>query len=46
MKRKINRAMKTDKQRLTAEVGEKIVAELGAGNLHKAFRHLRGWYRE
>jgi hypothetical protein len=45
MKRKIHQALKADKQRLTADVGEKIVAELGAGKAKEAFRHLKGWYR-
>jgi hypothetical protein len=44
MKREIHGALKADKQRLTADVGEKIVAELGAGNVKEAFRHLKGWY--
>ena len=45
MKREINGAIKVDKQRLTAEVGDQIVAELNEGRVHEAFRHLRGWYR-
>ena len=45
MKRKIHGALKADKQRLTADVGKKIVAELGAGNVKEAFCHLKGWYR-
>ena len=40
MKRKIHQAPKADKQRLTAEVGEKIVAESGAGKVKKAFSDL------
>ena len=46
MKREIHAALKEDKRRLTAEVGEKIVAELGEGNVQEAFRHLKGWYRK
>ena len=46
MKREIHGALKADKQRLTTDVGEKIMAELGAGNVKEAFRHLKGWYRE
>ena len=38
--------LKADKQRLTADVGERIVAELGAGNVKEAFLQLKGWYRE
>jgi hypothetical protein len=44
MKRKIHQALKADKQRLTADVGKKIVAELGSVNVKEAFRHLKGWY--
>jgi hypothetical protein len=46
MKREIHAALKEDKRRLTVEVGEKIVAELGEGNVQEAFRHLKGWYRK
>jgi hypothetical protein len=45
MKREVHVALKEDKRRLTAEVGEKIVSELGEGNMQEAFRHLKGWYR-
>jgi hypothetical protein len=45
MKRKANAALKVDKSRLTAQVGEDIVSELGKGNVQEAFRHLKGWYR-
>ena len=44
MKREIHTALKADKQQLTADVGERIVAKLGAGNVKEAFRHLKGWY--
>ena len=46
MRRKIYGVLKADKQRLTADVGERIVAELGARNVKEAFRHLKGWYRD
>ena len=36
--------LKEDKRRLTAEVGENIVSELGKGNVQEAFWHLKGWY--
>ncbi len=42
MKREIHAALKEDKRRLTAEVGEKIVGDLGEGNVQEAFRHLKG----
>jgi hypothetical protein len=45
MKREVLAALKEDKRRLTAEVGEKIVSEVGEGNVQEAFRHLKGWYR-
>ena len=44
MKHKVNSAKKADKQRLTAEVGKQIAAELGSGKVHEAFCHLKGWY--
>jgi len=45
MKREVYTALKEDKRRLTVEVGENIVSELGKGNVQEAFRHLKGWYR-
>jgi len=45
MKREVHAALKEDKWRLTAEVGENIVSELGKGNVQEAFQHLKGWYR-
>ena len=42
MKREIHVALKSDKRRLTADVGERIVAKLGAGNVKEAFNHLKG----
>ena len=45
MKREVHAALKADKRRLTAEVGENIVSELGTGNVQEAFRHLKSWYR-
>ena len=46
MQRAINAALKRDRTARTAQVGESIVAELAEGNVHEAFRHLKGWYRE
>ena len=45
MKREVKAALKADKTRLTAEVGENIVSELNSGNVQEAFRHLKGWYK-
>jgi hypothetical protein len=45
MKREIHGVLKADKRQLTADGGERIVSELGAGNVQEAFRHLKGWYR-
>ena len=45
MKQEIHTALKEDNQRLTADFGEKILAELGAGKVQEAFCHLKGWYR-
>ena len=45
MKREVHAALKEDKRRLTADVGENTVSELGKGNVQEAFRHLKGWYR-
>ncbi len=44
MKRKVKAALKADKSRLTAEVGECIVSELWEEKVQEAFRHLKGWY--
>ncbi len=41
----MNATLKADKSKLTAQVGEDIVSELGKGNVQEAFRHLKGWYR-
>ncbi len=46
MQRVIHAALKTDRAARTAQVGELIVAKLAKGNVHEAFRHLKGWYRE
>jgi hypothetical protein len=46
MKRKIKATIKADKQKLTAKVGNSIVAELAKGDVKEAFRHLKGWYRK
>ncbi len=45
MKREVNAALKADKSRLTAQVEEDIMSELGKGNVQEAFRHLKCWYR-
>ena len=45
MKREVQAALKADKSRLTAKVGESIVSEFSQGNVQEAFRHLKGWYR-
>ncbi len=44
MKRKIEAAIKADKHKLTAKVGNSIVAEVAKGDVKEAFRHLKGWY--
>jgi hypothetical protein len=44
MKRKIHGVLKADKQPFTADVGKKIVAELGTGNVQEEFCYLKGWY--
>ena len=46
MQRTIHAALKIDRAERTAQVGKSIVAELAEGNVHEAFRHLKGWYRE
>ncbi len=46
MQRAIHAALKRDRAARTAQVGESIVAKLAEGNVHEAFRHLKGWYRE
>jgi hypothetical protein len=46
MKRKIEATIKADKQKLTAKVGDSIIAELAKGDAQEAFRHLKGWYRK
>jgi hypothetical protein len=46
MKRKIKAAIKADKQKLTAKVGNSIIAELVKGNVQEALRHLKGWYQK
>ena len=44
MKQEISGGIKADKRRLTAKVGERIAAELEAGDVQEAFCHLKGWY--
>jgi hypothetical protein len=46
MKRKIGTAIKADKRKLTANVGDLIVAELSKEDVKEALRHLKGWYRK
>ncbi len=46
MQRAICAALTRDRAARTAEVGELILAKLAEGNVHEAFRHLKGWYRE
>jgi hypothetical protein len=46
MQRAIHAALKKDHAVRTAQVGESITANLAEGNVHEAFRHLKGWYRE
>ena len=45
MQRAIHAALKTDRAAHTAQVGKLIVTELAEGNVHVAFRHMKGWYR-
>jgi hypothetical protein len=42
MKREIKATIKVDKQKLTAKVGDLIVAELVKGDVQEAFQHLKG----
>ncbi len=46
MKREIGAAIKADKRKLTANVGDSIMAELSKGDVKEAFRQLKGWYRK
>ncbi len=47
MKRKIKAAIKADKQKLTAKVGDSIIAELAKGGVkEEALQHLNGWYQK
>ncbi len=46
MKREIKAAIKADKRKLTAKVGNLTVAELAKGGIKEVFRHLKGWYRQ
>jgi hypothetical protein len=45
MQRAIYMALKVDRIVPMAQVGKAIVANLAEGNMHKAFHHLKGWYR-
>jgi hypothetical protein len=44
MQRAIYLSLKVDPTARTAQVGESIAANLAKGNVHEAFRHLKGWY--
>jgi hypothetical protein len=44
MRCEIKVAIKAGKQKLTAEVGDLIIAELVKGDVKEAFQHLKGWY--
>jgi hypothetical protein len=46
MRHEIKAAIKADKQKLTAKVGNSIIAELAKGDVKEAFWHLKGWYRK
>jgi hypothetical protein len=46
MRPEIEAAIKADKQKLTAKVGDLIVVELAKGGVQEAFRHLKRWYRK
>ncbi len=45
MQRAIYASLKVGRTARTAQVGKSIVTNLAKGNVHKAFRHLKGWYR-
>jgi hypothetical protein len=45
MQRKIHAALKADCTARMAQVGDSILSDLAKGNIHKAFFHLKGWYR-
>ena len=42
----IHAVLKRDHEACTAQIGKSIVAELTEGDVHEAFWHLKGWYRE
>jgi hypothetical protein len=46
MKCRIKATIKVDKRKLTAKVGDSIVAKLAKGNVKESFWHLKGWYRK
>jgi hypothetical protein len=46
MRREIKAAIKADKQKLTAKVGDSIITELAKGDMKEVFQHLKGWYRK
>ena len=45
LRRQIGVSLCKDRTDRTASVGAAIESELGMGNVHEAFRHLKGWYR-
>jgi hypothetical protein len=46
MKRDIGAAIKVDKRKLTANIGNSIIMELAKGDIKEASQHLKGWYRK
>jgi hypothetical protein len=46
MKCKIGAVIKADKCKLTADVGNFVIAKLAKGDVKEAFRHLKGWYQK
>jgi hypothetical protein len=46
MRCKTKAAIKADKRKLTAKVGNSIVAELAKGDIKEAFWHRKGWYQK
>ncbi len=46
MQHAIHAVLKKNRAAGMEQIGNSIVAELAKGNVHKAFRHLKGWYRQ
>jgi hypothetical protein len=40
----IHAGLKVDPTPRTAQVSKSVVTDLAEGNVHEAFRHLKGWY--